>query len=32
VLGDHLKVASRSLDGVVFPGSEKIRPLSLLRA
>lgn len=32
VLGDHLKVASRSLDGDVFPGSEKIRPLSLLRA
>jgi uncharacterized protein (DUF1501 family) len=32
VLGDHLKVASRSLDNEVFPGSEKIRPLSLLRA
>jgi uncharacterized protein (DUF1501 family) len=32
VLGDHLKVASRSLDSDVFPGSEKIRPLALLRA
>jgi uncharacterized protein (DUF1501 family) len=32
VLGDHLKVATRSLDTEVFPGSEKIKPLSLLRA
>jgi uncharacterized protein (DUF1501 family) len=32
VLGDHLKVATRSLDNDVFPGSEKIKPLSLLRA
>jgi uncharacterized protein (DUF1501 family) len=31
-LGDHLKIASRSLDNDVFPGSEKIRPLALLRA
>ena len=32
VLGDHLKVASRSLDNDIFPDSEKIRPLSLMRA
>jgi uncharacterized protein (DUF1501 family) len=32
VLGDHLKVASRSLDNDVFPGSAKIKPLSLMRA
>jgi uncharacterized protein (DUF1501 family) len=32
VLGDHLKVATRSLDNDIFPGSEKIKPLSLVRA
>ncbi|MGZ5155635.1 MAG: DUF1501 domain-containing protein [Caldimonas sp.] len=32
VLGDHLKIASHSLDGEVFPGSENVRPLTLLRA
>ena len=32
VLGDHLKVASRHLDGEVFPDSAKVRPLPLLRA
>ena len=31
VLGDHLNVVSRSLDGDVFPDSAKIRPLPLLR-
>jgi uncharacterized protein (DUF1501 family) len=31
VLGDHLKIASRTLEGDVFPGSGKIVPLSLLR-
>ena len=30
VLGDHLQVASRTLEKDVFPGSEKIRPLALL--
>jgi uncharacterized protein (DUF1501 family) len=32
VLSDHLRVASRTLDGDVFPASENIRPLALLRA
>jgi uncharacterized protein (DUF1501 family) len=32
VLADHLQIASRSLDSEVFPGSEKVKPLSLLRA
>ena len=32
VLADHLQIASRSLDGEVFPGSEKVKPLQLLRA
>ncbi|HZV93355.1 MAG TPA: DUF1501 domain-containing protein [Caldimonas sp.] len=32
VLGDHLKIASQTLDSDVFPGSAKIRPASLLRA
>lgn len=32
VLADHLQIATRSLDSEVFPGSEKVRPLSLLRA
>ncbi len=32
VLADHLKVASRILDGEVFPGSDKVKPLQLLRA
>lgn len=31
VLGDHLKISSRSLDAEVFPDSAKVRPLSLLR-
>jgi len=31
VLGDHLKIASRSLDAEVFPDSAKVRPLQLLR-
>ena len=31
VLADHLQIASRSLDGDVFPDSEKVRPLKLLR-
>jgi uncharacterized protein (DUF1501 family) len=31
VLGDHLKVASRTLDTEVFPGSETVRPVGLLR-
>lgn len=31
LLGDHLRVATRSLDRDVFPGSESIRPLPLLR-
>ena len=31
VLGDHLRVASRSLEREVFPGSENVRPLQLLR-
>ena len=32
VLADHLQIATRSLDSEVFPGSEKVRPLALLRA
>jgi uncharacterized protein (DUF1501 family) len=32
VLADHLQITSRSLDSEVFPGSEKVRPLALLRA
>jgi uncharacterized protein (DUF1501 family) len=32
VLADHLHVASRALDAEVFPGSEKVKPLQLLRA
>ncbi len=32
VLADHLQIATRSLDNEVFPGSEKVRPLALLRA
>jgi len=32
VLTDHLQIATRSLDSEVFPGSEKVRPLALLRA
>ena len=31
VLGDHLRVASRTLESEVFPGSESARPLRLLR-
>ncbi len=31
VLGDHLKIATRSLDAEVFPDSARVRPLSLLR-
>ena len=31
VLGDHLRVASRTLESDVFPGSESARPLRLLR-
>ena len=31
VLGDHLQIAARSLDGEVFPDSAKVRPLELLR-
>ncbi|HEX6706636.1 MAG TPA: DUF1501 domain-containing protein [Albitalea sp.] len=30
VLGDHLRVASRTLDREVFPGSEGLRPVSVL--
>ena len=30
VLADHLHVASRSLDGEVFPGSEAVRGIALL--
>jgi len=32
VLGDHLKVAQRSLNGEVFPGSEAVKGIALLRA
>lgn len=32
VLSDHLQVASRALERDVFPASESVRPLSLLRA
>ena len=32
LLADHLQVAGRSLNGEVFPGSETVRGLSLLRA
>ena len=32
VLADHLKIAQRSLSTEVFPGSESIKSLSLLRA
>ena len=32
VLADHLRVASRTLDGDVFPASESVRPIGLLRA
>ncbi len=31
VLGDHLHVASRTLDVDVFPASESVRPIALLR-
>ena len=31
VLGDHLQIASRSLEVEVFPDSAKVRPLQLLR-
>jgi len=31
VLGDHLQLSSRVLDQDVFPESEKVRPLALLR-
>ncbi len=31
VLGDHLHVASRTLERDVFPASESVRPISLLR-
>ena len=31
VLGDHLQIASRVLDRDVFPASEGVRPLALLR-
>ena len=31
VLSDHLHVAGRSLNGEVFPGSEGVKGLSLLR-
>ena len=30
VLADHLRIASARLDGEVFPGSQGIRPISLL--
>jgi uncharacterized protein (DUF1501 family) len=32
VLGDHLRIASRTLEREVFPGSENVRPMQLLRA
>ena len=32
VLADHLKIAERSLNGEVFPGSEAVKGLALLRA
>ncbi|MDQ6628617.1 MAG: DUF1501 domain-containing protein [Pseudomonadota bacterium] len=32
LLADHLQVATRRLDREVFPGSDKIKPVSLLRA
>ena len=32
VLADHLQITTRTLDNDVFPGSEKVRPLALLRA
>jgi uncharacterized protein (DUF1501 family) len=32
VLADHLQVATKTLEGEVFPGSDAIRKLSLLRA
>ncbi len=32
VLADHLQVAKKTLEGEVFPGSDAIRKLSLLRA
>ena len=31
LLSDHLQVAGRSLNGDVFPGSEGVKGLSLLR-
>src|SRR5580765_3701778 len=31
VLGDHLQIASRSLEAEVFPDSAKVKPLQLLR-
>ena len=31
VLGDHLQIASRVLDSEVFPGSDVVRPMRLLR-
>jgi uncharacterized protein (DUF1501 family) len=31
VLGDHLRLSSRTLEREVFPGSENVRPLQLLR-
>lgn len=30
ILGDHLQVATRTLNAEVFPGSEAVRPLALL--
>ncbi len=32
VLADHLQVATRSLNNEVFPGSENIKPVALLKA
>jgi uncharacterized protein (DUF1501 family) len=32
VLSDHLHVASRALEGELFPASESVRPLALLSA
>ena len=32
VLAEHLQIAMRVLDNEVFPGSERVRPLSLLRS
>jgi hypothetical protein len=30
VLGEHLKIGTRSLDNEVFPDSAKVKPLPLL--